>query len=335
MPIDGEVSPWVERNHSQQVWRTRTPPSPRPSQPERVFTWAENFAANQAENLIRIINDSAQLANKSKNLKTRRSRLGVAQDRLAELKILVAQHSFLSLTSLEKFESGLQALSVEIEADAHANSHNYPNSDIISGLKFCATMELRTPLRVLLRHGELFSDLPNDPPQIARAMWEGIWTTYGPSFRELGIELDEPPPGQVASSIGSIPPDGGDYLKFLIAVREIVESANSINDRMALIISEVSRPKWHMFKHARFHSAYDIADYFFPLFVSTIPRLTRRATEGLRKLGLDTPDTLDAATDAQLLSVPGIGPRALLEIRKKCNETTIDRENSRVDQVER
>ena len=196
-------------------------------------------------------------------------------------------------------------------------------------------MQLRTPLRVLLRHGELFSDLPSEPPQIARAMWEGIWTTYGPSFRELGIELDEPPPGQLASSIGPIPLDGGDYLKFLIAVREIVESANSIDDRMALIISEVSRPKWYMFKHARFHSAYDIADYFFPLFVSTIPRLTYRAADGLRKLGLDTPDTLDGATDAQLLQVPGIGPRTLAEIRKKCAETTIDRDNVRVDQVKR
>lgn len=211
---------------------------------------------------------------------------------------------------------------------------DYPNSDIISGLQFCATMQLRTPLRVLLRHGELFSDLPNEPPQIARAMWEGIWTAHGPSFRELGIELDEPP-SLIASSIGLIPGDGGDYLKFLIVVREIVESANSIGDRMAALVHEVIRPQLLKFQHVRFHSAYDIADYFFPAFLSDIPRLARKAAQELRKLGLDTAETLDAATDAQLLSVPGIGPRALLEIRKKCSETTIDRDNSRVDQVYR
>jgi hypothetical protein len=211
---------------------------------------------------------------------------------------------------------------------------DYPNSDIISGLQFCATMQLSTPLRVLLRHGELFSDLPNEPPQISRAMWEGIWTAHGPSFRELGIELDEPP-SLIASSIGLIPGDGGDYLKFLIAVREIVESANSIGDRMAALVHEVIRPQLLKFQHVRFHSAYDIADYFFPAFLSEIPRLARKAAQELRKLGLDTAEALDAATDAQLLSVPGIGPRALLEIRKKCSETTIDRDNSRVDQVDR
>lgn len=220
------------------------------------------------------------------------------------------------------------------DAEEFKVHRTYPNSDIISGLKFCATMQLRTPLRVLLRHGELFSDLPNEPPQIARAMWEGVWTAHGPSFRELGIELDDPP-SLMTSSIGLIPGDGGDYLKFLIAAREIVESANSIGDRIAALVHEAIRPQWLKFHHARYHSAYDIADYFFPAFLSEIPWLAHKAAQELRKLGLDTAEALDATTDAQLLSVPGIGPRALLEIRKKCNETTIDRDNSRVDQVER
>lgn len=212
---------------------------------------------------------------------------------------------------------------------------NYPNSDIISGLKFCATMQLRTPLRVLWRHGELFCDLPNEPPEIARATWEGIWTTYGPSFRELGIDLDEPSPGQMASEIGPIPIDGGDYLKFLIAVREILESVNSIDDRLASLAAEVDRSKWACFKHARFHSAHHIGNYFFPSLLDTIPRLTRKAAENLQELEWETADALDGTTDAQLLAVHGIGPRTLLEIRKKCAEMTIDRDNTRIDRVER
>lgn len=334
MCSEGVLIPFEPKNTSWQVWRVRAPLHSDTPQQECTFTRAEKFAIDQAENLIRIINDSTRIASNSKVFKTRQSRIVIARQRLGDLLQIVEVNNFMGLTKLAEVEQDIASLEAKIIAEG-VQAGGYPNSDIISGLEFCATMQLRTPLRVLLRHGELFSDLPNDPPQIARAMWEGIWTTYGPSFRELGIELDEPPPGQLASSIGPVPIDGGDYLKFLIAVREIVESANSVNGRMALVISEASRPKWYMFKHARFHSAYDIADYFFPLFVSTIPRLTRRAAEELRKLGLDTPDTLVGATDAQLLQVPGIGPRTLAEIRKKCAETTIDRDNVRVDQVER
>ncbi len=195
-------------------------------------------------------------------------------------------------------------------------------------------MQLSTPLRVLLRHGELFSDLPNEPPQIARVVCEGIWTTYGPSFRELGIDLDDPP-SLIASSIGLIPADGGNYLKFLIAVREIVESINSISHRLASLTVELGQSKWANFRHARFHSACDVGDYFFPTFVSGIPRVASKAAEVLQRMGLNTPDALDGATDERLLAVPGIGPRTLLEIRKKCAETTIERDNPRIDQVER
>lgn len=211
----------------------------------------------------------------------------------------------------------------------------HPNSDIITGLEFCATMQLRTPLRVLLRHGELFSDFPNEPPQIARAMWEGTWIAKAHSFHEIGIDLDEPPLSPMASGIGPIPADGGGYLKFLIAVRKIVESANSINHRLTSLSDEVNRPQWSMFQHARFHSSHDISDYFFPAFLCEIPRLARKSADDLRRLGLDTPGTLDCAADVRLLEVPGIGPRTLLEIRKKCAETTVDRDNTRVDQVRR
>lgn len=316
------------------VWRFRQSTAQEAPQPERVLTWAEKFAIDQAENLIRIINESTRIASNSKVSETRQSRIALARQRLGDLQQIVATNNFMSLTKLAEVEQGISNLEGAIRAEC-APAGNYPNCDIISGLRFCATMQLRTPLRVLLRHGEIFNDLPNEPPQIARAQWEGIWTTKTRSFRELGIELDEPPPGHIASSIGPIPVDGGDYLKFLIAVREIVESANSVDERLKSLADEVSRPKWSMFKHARFHSSYDIADYFFPAFLGEIPRLARKAAEELRRLGLDAADALDGAADAQLLDVPGIGPCTLLEIRKKCAETTIDRDNARVDQIER
>lgn len=59
------------------------------------------------------------------------------------------------------------------------------NSDIIRGLQFSATMQLRTPLRVLLRHGEIHTDRTMAAPQVVRERWEGIWITVLKSFEEV------------------------------------------------------------------------------------------------------------------------------------------------------
>lgn len=211
----------------------------------------------------------------------------------------------------------------------------FPNSDIISGLRFCATMQLRTPLRVLRRHGELFFDLPNEPPHIARAQWEGIWTSQTHSFRELGIELDEHPAAQMASSIGPIPFDGGDYLKFLIAVREIVELANSIEDRLARLYIEVSKSQWTQFGHACKLSPHSIGEYFFPYFVSTITGLTVASTNSMKIMGLSTPAAIDDVPDDVLLGINGIGPAKLRFVRTRCAEIVIDRHHDRIDMVKR
>ncbi|MDO8437974.1 MAG: hypothetical protein Q7S69_07460 [Nitrosomonadaceae bacterium] len=100
------------------------------------------------------------------------------------------------------------------------------NDDIIKGLQFLATLQLRTPLRVLLRHGEVHTDRNTRPPAITRegaeAMWAGIW---------LPKVFDGPPGGTMASDVGQIPADGGNYLPFLVAVREIVELSDSIESR--------------------------------------------------------------------------------------------------------
>ena len=52
---------------------------------------------------------------------------------------------------------------------------SWGNADIITGLRFGATLQLRTPLRVLLRHGEIHTDRTKPPPTIALEMWEGTW----------------------------------------------------------------------------------------------------------------------------------------------------------------
>lgn len=62
------------------------------------------------------------------------------------------------------------------------------HTDIMAGYTFCATMQLRTPLRVLLRHGEKHQG-PKEPPVIAREQWKGIWIPVSKSWAELGFDL--------------------------------------------------------------------------------------------------------------------------------------------------
>ena len=75
------------------------------------------------------------------------------------------------------------------------------DKDVISGLEFNATMQLRTPLRVLKRHGEIHSDINTELPQIVNEMWEGIWLAKTRTFRELGIDIDEFQESTMASNI--------------------------------------------------------------------------------------------------------------------------------------
>src|SRR5690606_4345801 len=48
----------------------------------------------------------------------------------------------------------------------------------------------------------------------------GIWVPGPKSLRELGFDIDALPPGTMASQIGQISRDGGDFLPFLIEDRQ-------------------------------------------------------------------------------------------------------------------
>jgi hypothetical protein len=104
-------------------------------------------------------------------------------------------------------------------------------------------MQLRTPLKWLQRHREFHAgtERPTEalPPQHA------CWVPLPKTWRELGIDADEIPLSTMASQIGQIPVDGGDFLPFLIEYRMIVEGAGgSLSDlgklhpRYAALLSE-------------------------------------------------------------------------------------------------
>ncbi len=191
------------------------------------------------------------------------------------------------------------------------------NQDIVRGLKFSATMQLRTPLRVLLRHGDIHTDMNTTPPEIAQEMWEGIWILKSKTFRELEVDIDDVSHGTHASSIGPILAD--DYLPFLIAIRKIVELKESIESRINKLSEMLSMSDWQEFVEK--HGGIDgIAQTFFPKFMNLAA-------------GLDTPNRIAAASDETLLGIKGVGPVKLKVIRERCASITENRDDNRLDRV--
>lgn len=212
------------------------------------------------------------------------------------------------------------------------------NQDIIDGMKFCATMQLRTPLRVLSRHGETHTDINSEPPKIANELWEGIWVLEVKPYPGQPLAQF----GQMASSIGQISQDGGDYLPFLIAVREIVESDDSIESRIKRLSEMPMVGNWQMIvnRHGPSHISKSrgidwIIEYFFPRFTYAIPKINSTTAEELSTLGLDTPNSIASAPDETLLGIKGIGQSKLKAIRDYCASNTKNRDAKRLDSVTR
>lgn len=96
-------------------------------------------------------------------------------------------------------------------------------------MEFVATLQLTTPLRVLERHGEIFNGPPDRAPLYCSPA-QGAWV---PKSR---LEADEDPfalEEMIASDLGDVVPS--QYLAFLLAFREIVESGQDPEQTRALL----------------------------------------------------------------------------------------------------
>lgn len=207
------------------------------------------------------------------------------------------------------------------------------NSDLLSGWRFVATMQLRTPLRVLSRHGEINDGLSSEPPIFAREQWEGIWVTVARSYRELGIDMDEPALTIMASDVGTIPADGGDYLPFLIAVRTAAEGDGSIAERRDDVAAVLRDPAHRKF--VRTHGGQGaVLDQLFSPFAAAIPRMSGKVAEALASAGYRTPAKISAASDKELRAVEGVGPATIKSLREAA-EAAEDQGARWVDRVVR
>jgi hypothetical protein len=293
-------------------------------------TQLQRFTAERATSLMEIINESLQLANNSTNPSTKVSRLELARAKLDSLELIAAQHPFIKLQRLDAVRKTIAQLAEEsTKAGYYAltdeSCREYrqdvwrgiqmPIADITTGWKFGATLQLRTPLRVLLRHGEVHMGL-SDPPAIAKVQWEGFWLPILKTWREMGIDLDGSAElnGTMASDVGQVPRDGGEYLTLLVRLRKIVESDLAVEQRRMALRDELRKPEWADYC-ARLGGKEAVCCKFFPPFIGTITGLSDATVKAIWTLGSITPDALSLATDTELLAIKGIGPAKLKAIR--------------------
>ncbi|MDR0275766.1 MAG: hypothetical protein LBI48_10615 [Burkholderiaceae bacterium] len=327
-----------------------TPPSEKTAQPQKATPDERkqrraraDFIAGQAAILTEQINESLKIAHNSVNPETKVFRLEFARTKLAQFQKLAADNPGLTIKNQEGVKAAIDQMASEFTAagyyaQADASAKNSARrgmeaaGDVVSGLKFAATMQLRTPYRVLRRHGEMhYGNEP--PPAIATKIWMGVWLPKIKSLRKLGSDAGEAPMETMPSDIGQIPAHGGDYLMFLKAVRRVVEREDSTQERLAALEHELAKPEWQDFC-GKLGGRQAIHAAFFPRFIDTIPGLPKTMVNYFGEHGLTTPEKIMNVPDGELLSIKGIGPAKLKAIRIACKHAAA-KESELVDRVER
>lgn len=187
----------------------------------------------------------------------------------------------------------------------------HSNSDVLEGMQFSATLQIRTPLNVLKHHGEIFHGPPSQAPAYG-SQADGIWTFKTKTFRELGIAVDEPEFTH-ASDAGSIEPSR--YLPFLIQFRSIVESSSSHEDKLAQLSSlpkQSAEFKEIWSKLSAYYDDFPVSFFYVPF--AALPGVGRQLAKRLYESGFRSVCEIVSANISQLTAVPGLGKATAAKI---------------------
>jgi hypothetical protein len=282
------------------------------------------YIAETAQRMNDIINESLQIAKSTKNSETKASRVRVARQKLNELIDYCNKFTFIKIDKLHEVDTNIREFEAEIINEGHSdyiiklqNDKTYHNNqELIKGMVFYATLQVRTPLSVLIHHGEGFHGPPSKVPRYGTEA-DGYWSYDLTPWRELGIDIDEMPESESASDVG--PVKANEYLPFLIEFRKIVESQESV-DKKIVEIKRLGRNN-RLFKHfirklnAFYKYKSDFPNSFFYNQFTGIPGIGQKSAKSLFEAGIKTFDDLNNADDKIILGIPGIGPAALKKIK--------------------
>lgn len=210
---------------------------------------------------------------------------------------------------------------------------SYEDSGLTGGWRYSATLQLRTPLEYLERHGE-FSPGPEAPPLVGPAESHledgtgfnpyGVWVPeidYDQLSRDFGFQVEPPPPGMRAAEGGPVrigSEEERDLLSFLKSFRRIVESGKPL-DQMLEELEELSdstpgnKRMW-----ARYSEGNPLwpDSYFIGQLWMQLPKgVGRSRAEKFYLAGFRTAEEFQAASDDELLKVEGIGKGLLRKLR--------------------
>ena len=202
---------------------------------------------------------------------------------------------------------------------------SFDNSDLISGWRYSATLQLRTPLAYLKRHDE-FSPGPQVPPLVGPAEGQLLdGTGFNPYWMWLqeidydGLGFDPPQSGTRATEWGQVrvgSEEERNLISLLKSFRYIVETAEGLDQKLSEL-KELStstpenRKMWKKLKKA------DplFPDSFFISALESIPGVGSSMAQKLYQAGFRTVEEVQAASDGQLLAIPGLGKGLLAKIK--------------------
>lgn len=210
--------------------------------------------------------------------------------------------------------------------------------DVTAGWLYSATLQLRTPLAYLERHGE-FSPGPKEPPLIGPA--ENTLPD-GSGFNPYGgwgrvIDPGILPPSKLANRASELGPirigskEEKDLVSFLKSFRYIVETGETL-DQMLFELEELStstpgnRRLW-----ARYSEGNPLwPDFYFigQLWMQLPKGVGPSKAETLYLAGFRTVEDIQNATDEALLKLDGIGKGLLGKIRAALKITSLHGTNS-------
>lgn len=217
-------------------------------------------------------------------------------------------------TSLEEHPIDEAPLSMSIHQFADRSTV------VLEGYRFSVTLQPSVPLKYLRRHGQIVSQVPENEKDTDNPFY--IWI---PEVKSQFSFLSE---GRtMSSSVGPIDPDGGEFLPFLMALREVVERSRdlSITDYEDALVraDEILALSNSPLKNA--------SDYLLTLFQSSregllpfvlvslkapcFAGLSLVHLEQLAAQGFTSISSMISASDEVLLSLKGIGPSRLAKIR--------------------
>lgn len=202
---------------------------------------------------------------------------------------------------------------------------SFDDSDLISGWRYSATLQLRTPLAYLKRHDE-FSPGPQLPPLVGPAegqLLDGTgFNPYGMWLQEIDYDrlgFDPPPSGTRATEWGQVrvgSEEERNLISLLKSFRYIVETPEGLDQKLSEL-KELStstpenRKMWKKLKKA------DplFPDSFFISALESIPGVGTSIAQKLYQAGFRTVEEVQAASDGELMAIPGLGKGLLAKIK--------------------